>query len=208
MPNFRSAPAPGAITNEPGSITNVYRQLAAGDPQAVEVLWSRFFPRLSGLARQTLGKITRPVVDVDDVLQSAFFGFWRQAQQGDYAANVNRHDLWNLLATITVRKVRSAQRREHAQKRGGGRVESQSEAADVAQLPAAEFDSHSAEFLSALDDEPRAIALLRLMGYKNREIADLLDCTERKVERKLQMIREVWEELDSPDDKLVVSCNG
>lgn len=177
---------------EPGSITNVYRQMTAGDPQAVEALWSRFFPRLSGLARQSLGNGIRRIVDVDDVLQSAFFGFWKQAQQGDYDANVDRQDLWNLLAAITVRKVRDAQRREHAQKRGAGRVERTPEPADLAQLPTTEFDLHCSEMLTGLDDEPRAIALLRLMGYKNREIADLLDCTERKVERKLALIREAW----------------
>ena len=179
--------------NDAGSITNVYRKMTAGDPQAVEMLWSRFFPRLSGLARKTLGTSTRQVVDVDDVLQSAFFGFWRQAQQGDYAANVNRNDLWNLLATITVRKVHDAHRREHAQKRGAGRDQRTLEPADLAQLPTVEFDLYCSELLTALDDEPRAIALLRLMGYKNREIADLLDCTERKIERKLALIRAAWE---------------
>ncbi len=178
--------------DDAGSITNVYRQMTAGDPQAVEVLWSRFFPRLSGLARKTLGTSTRQVAEVDDVLQSAFFGFWRQAQQGDYAANVNRKDLWNLLATITVRKVHDAHRREHAQKRGGGEEHRSLEPSDLAQLPTVEFDLYCSELLTALDEEPRAIALLRLMGYKNREIADLLDCTERKIERKLALIREAW----------------
>ena len=57
-----------------------------------------------------------------------------------------------------------------------------------------EFDLYCSELLTALDEEPRAIALLRLMGYKNREIADLLDCTERKIERKLALIREAWAE--------------
>ena len=132
------------------------------------------------------------MVDVDDVLQSAFFGFWRQAQQGDYSANVNRNDLWNLLATITVRKVHDAHRREHAQKRGGVSDQRPLEPADLAQLPTVEFDLHCSEMFTALDEEPRAIALLRLMGYKNREIADLLDCTERKIERKLALIREAW----------------
>ncbi len=36
----------------------------------------------------------------------------------------------------------------------------------------------------------------------------LFECTKRKVERKLQLIRKVWAELDPPDGKQVVSCNG
>jgi len=45
-----------------------------------------------------------------------------------------------------------------------------------------------------LDVDLRSFALLRLMGYKNREIALEFGCTERKVERKLQLVRAVWVE--------------
>jgi DNA-directed RNA polymerase specialized sigma24 family protein len=41
--------------------------------------------------------------------------------------------------------------------------------------------------LAALaDPELRQLALWRLEGFTNREIADRLDCTERSVERKLE----------------------
>jgi DNA-directed RNA polymerase specialized sigma24 family protein len=36
------------------------------------------------------------------------------------------------------------------------------------------------------------IALWRLEGYTNREIADRLDCTERSVERRMERIRSRW----------------
>ena len=49
------------------------------------------------------------------------------------------------------------------------------------------------ELMLKLEEEPRAFALLRLMGYKNREIAEMHDCTERKVERKLNLVRLVWQ---------------
>ena len=42
------------------------------------------------------------------------------------------------------------------------------------------------------DPELRQIALWRLEGYTNREIADRLDCTERSVERRLERIRSKW----------------
>ena len=48
--------------------------------------------------------------------------------------------------------------------------------------------------LELLEPDLRSYALLRLMGHKNREIADQFSCTERKVERKLQLIRAVWDE--------------
>ena len=50
------------------------------------------------------------------------------------------------------------------------------------------------ELLERLEPELRIFAMLRLMGEKNREIAQQLGCTERKVERKLQLIRATWED--------------
>ena len=47
--------------------------------------------------------------------------------------------------------------------------------------------------LEQLEPEVREIAVCRLMGYRNREIAERLKCTERKIERKLQLIRLAWE---------------
>lgn len=116
----------------------------------------------------------------------------------------DRENLWNLLGAITVNKARMQARREQAEKRGGGRVISEDtlrrddgrklpldEAAAV--LPTADFDLHSEELLSQLEPELREFAILRLLGYRNRDIAEMHDCTERKVERKLNLIRLRWQ---------------
>ena len=89
-------------------------------------------------------------------------------------------------------------------KRGGGRVVGEAaltrpdgsplpldEAAPA--LPDAEFDLHCEELLARLEPELREFAVLRLLGYRNREIAQMHGCTERKVERKLNLIRLRWE---------------
>ena len=47
--------------------------------------------------------------------------------------------------------------------------------------------------LAALDDETlRRVALWKMEGYTNEEIADKLGVTCRSVERKLQRIRGKW----------------
>jgi len=51
--------------------------------------------------------------------------------------------------------------------------------------------------LSGRDDLCRQIALLKLEGYTNKEIArELDDCTERTIERKLRRIRARWLRFD------------
>ena len=49
---------------------------------------------------------------------------------------------------------------------------------------------------SLSESDLRQIALWRLEGYCNREIAEQLDCTERSVERKLERIRSKWSACD------------
>ena len=42
------------------------------------------------------------------------------------------------------------------------------------------------------ENELRTIAIMKLQGATNHEIAQQLDCTERTIERKLNRIRELW----------------
>ena len=145
---------------------------------------------------------TQQAADAEDAALSAFANFWKPSD--DFAVVLNRDDLWKLLGTITVPKALKQARREAAEKRGGGYTLCEAalnrpdgsplpldEAAGL--FPAQEFDLHSAELLEALDPELRRIAVLRLLGHTNREIAGVLECTERKIERKLHLIRLQWE---------------
>jgi DNA-directed RNA polymerase specialized sigma24 family protein len=49
--------------------------------------------------------------------------------------------------------------------------------------------------LDQLPDEMlRQVALLTLEGYQPKEIAEKLGCVRRTVERKLERIRDIWDE--------------
>ena len=52
--------------------------------------------------------------------------------------------------------------------------------------------------LTALDADLRSVAVWKLEGYSNKEIAapDRLNCSERTVERKLELIRASWQQMD------------
>jgi len=191
-----------------GSITQFFGKLRHGDEMAAGRLLEEYFPRLVGLARKTLLGGPRQVADEQDAAQSAFVSFWRRSQRGDFDEHLDRNDIWKLLSTITVRKALKQIEREKAQKRGGGKVFHESALPGLSNAPdglfrldqqfgakaSEEFDLICEELLLKLDEEPRTFAILRLMGHKNREIAELHGCTERKVERKLNLIRMIWEE--------------
>jgi DNA-directed RNA polymerase specialized sigma24 family protein len=186
-----------------GSVTQLFALLEHGDEAAAARVWERFVPRLLGLARRTLASHPRLNGFADDVVQSVFASFFQQIQAGRLAVD-HRHDLWNLLGVMTVRKARRAIRKENAAKRGGGQVHNEPASTPETGVPplleaaagpqwGPEFDLHAEEMLQNLPDELRTVAVLRLMGHTNAEIAQQLDWTVRKVERKLQLIRLTWE---------------
>src|SRR5687767_11816027 len=96
-----------------GSVTRFIDGFRSGDPRAAEAVWTRFFPRLVGLARKTLAGRPQGAADADDAAQSAFASFCVRVQAGEFQL-ADRNDLWNLLGVITARKARKQARRESA----------------------------------------------------------------------------------------------
>jgi DNA-directed RNA polymerase specialized sigma24 family protein len=195
----------------PGSVTHWIAQLRAGDAAAAQQLWERYFRRLVGLARQRLGALPRRAADEEDVALSAFDSFCRGLEQGRFPGLADRDNLWQLLVTITARKALQLRRHERRQKRGGGNVrgdsalhfgaEAADEEADLEQVignePTPEFAAQTAEecqrLLARLPDQGlRSVAVWKMEGHSNEEIAAKLGCVPRTVERKLGLIRTLW----------------
>ncbi|HEX9359606.1 MAG TPA: ECF-type sigma factor [Streptosporangiaceae bacterium] len=198
------------MTSE-GSVSSWIDQLKAGNHAAAQPLWERYFLRLVGLARTKLPEGQRRAADEEDVALSAFDSFCRGAVAGRFPQLTDRDDLWRLLVTLTARKAFDQVRDEYRLKRGGGAVLGQSalrpagEEAEpgfewfVGREPTPEAAAMVAEecrrLLACLKtDELRTIALWKMEGYTNEEIAAKLDCAPSTVERKLQRIRAQWEE--------------
>ncbi len=193
-----------------GSVTLWIQALQAGDdPAAAQRLWEGYFHKLVVLARRKLAGRPRAAADEEDVALSAFDSFCRGAQEDRFPRLADRHDLWALLVLLTARKACHLIRHERTQKRGGGAVrhlsalggEADGIANCVGREPTPEFAAQVAEEcrrrLEALDDTLRAVALAKMEGRSSAEIADRLGVVERTVERRLALIRKLWEE-DTP----------
>jgi len=191
-----------------GSITQVLGEIRAGDMRSAGLLWKRYFPRLRGLARRVLAGRELPL-SAEDAVQTAFFQFLRTVEKGRIREGADREDLWRLLSVMTVRMARKQQLREQASKRGGRvRVQSEAElqhnlAADwrldelPSNLPAPDCDLLFYELLEQLSPDLQTVAMLRLSGYRNEEIKQLVGCSLRSIERQLQLIRATWEDSTS-----------
>ena len=153
-----------------------------------------------------MGTLPSAAEDAEDAAQSAIISFWKGVEAGRFAETLDRNGLWKLLTVITIRKTHRQLERVLAQKRGGGKVynipdigseESGPAFEELASvLPTQELDVICEEMIDSLPDDVRPFAVMRLLGYRNREIAEQLDCSERKVERKLKLVRDAWEDQD------------
>lgn len=182
-----------------GDVTRWLQQLKAGDRDAAQPLWERYFRSLVSLARDRLRNLPRQAADEEDVALSAFDSFCRRAEQGRFPRLDDRDDLWQLLVLIATRKARDLAEREGRQRRDWRRTAALE---DSQSLPdgeadpavAAEVAEESSRLLGVLPDEQmRCIALRKLEGYTNEEIAGLLSCSLATVERRLALIRKYWE---------------
>jgi RNA polymerase sigma factor (sigma-70 family) len=192
------------------SVTQWIDGLKAGDAAAAAKLWQRYFRRLIGLARKRLGDSPRRAADEEDVAISAFQSFCQGAKEDRFPDLRDRDDLWHLIVCITERKACSQMRDQNRGKRGSGLVAGESALMDLqASSPGAgidevagpeptpEFAAEMAEAVDRLfdqlaDDQLRQIALLKLEGYTNEEIARKIGRALPTVERRLRLIREKW----------------
>ncbi len=184
--------------------------LREGNDADVQRLWDRYFQRLVHLAGARLPGNARRASDEEDVALSAFNSFCGRVGRGQFPELVDRDDLWRLLVTITTRKVFESVRRETRKKRGGGRVRGDSAFMDgdaidqgMAQVlsrePAPEVAAQFAEdyerLINKLEDPAlKSVALRKLEGHSSEEIAAELGTSRRTIDRKLTLIRRIWQE--------------
>jgi RNA polymerase sigma factor (sigma-70 family) len=193
-----------------GSITRMIEQLRSDDPTvrelAARLIWQRYFRDLLALARNQLDGRTRRREDEEDVLQSMYKSFCLRHQRGDYDLS-GRDQLWALLVRITLCKARNTANKHRQGKRDVKRedlnqadepgmsrwVLEQMDASEPTPAEAIVLNEELELRLHALaDPELRQIALWKLEGWTNAEIAAQRECTERTVERKLDRIRSRW----------------
>jgi DNA-directed RNA polymerase specialized sigma24 family protein len=182
------------------------RQFRDGDSVAAQRLWETYYPKLIMLARRRLEGRNLIVCDEEDVALSAFKSFWFGITKGRFPDLNDRDDLWRLLVTITLHKVSHAVRDAGRQKRASdsqrARVAPPNEDEGfldelVGQEPTPELAAEIAEqcelLLRQLPSKTLVdVAVLKMEGYTNKEIADQWGKSERTVERKLMLVRNIW----------------
>lgn len=200
-----TAKSEGAMS-EPGSVSELIERLQSQDSNAEREIWERLIERLINAANRRLRNLPRRVADEEDVAIAAFNAFFAGVREGRFRRLNNRDDLWQILSMLVERQAIGVMRNQLAEKRGGGYVRGESvfenvlagnsaragidQIADPGPSILDGLAIEVREMLDDLDDDvQRRIAMMRLAGHTNGEIARELNIAVRSVERKLQLIR-------------------
>lgn len=187
-----TAPAP----SNPVSDRTLLERFRHGDGAAAAAIYERYAGRLRIVTEARRDRDLACRLDADDILQTAFCSFFRRAAEGSYRVSADE-ELWSLLVSITLNKLRSAGDYHRARKRDSRATTSASAAlaatADVRTQDAralAELRWLIAEILEPLPDAQQRMIHLRIEGHEVGEIADQTGRSKRTVERNLQEFRQ------------------
>ena len=189
------------------SVSEWAAQLRDGNSVAQNRIFERYADQIRNVARKYLKGVEQKSSDEEDVVIEVFNNLFAGSTSGQIPAIENRNHLWGLLLGIARNKSLENIRGKNAQKRGSGKVATESafhagdneipmginQVAGNQQDPASRFEliDELDRLLDSVSDElSRQVLLLRLANFKRSEVADKLGCSERTVERKFRKLRE------------------
>lgn len=204
-----------AFTDSPSddSDSNLMERIAQGDPEAIERVWREHYHPLRDAVRKRINAMPKLAGKESDIAIQAMQEFLAGITAGKFPDLADINSAWKLLKTIASRKINDEIKYHRAEKRGGKvQIHGQSSSNDqsthskpfaavdflpdhrnVKQNSKVDVDELFAKLMLMLpDDRSRQIILLRLGGTSPVEIAELLQCSTRTVQRRLQEIEGIW----------------
>ena len=189
--------------------TDLIEQWRDGDSDAATKLYELYCERLMRVVSGQLLERYQQQIDPEDVLQTAFRTFFGRVSEGEFAFEDDK-DVWKLLVTVVLNKLRRQVRHMNAQRRDVRReIRGEADfdgqiASDLSRPPgiqeAVEFAELINDLFQFLPEDERKLLQLRIEGYSQKEIAEELDVTDRTVRRMWERVRERLVMLLAPDD--------
>ena len=177
-------------------ITEWINGLKLGDEQAARELWTQYFDRIRRYANKRLGDTPQRSLDDEDVALSAFHALCSGAKEVRFRQLGSRDDLWQLLVVIAARKATDQFRKNRRRPEVGesAMYATMDLLADAKPESLESLAKTCSEALPRLDGKLLDVALMKLAGYTNAEIAEKRARSEKTIERYLRMIRAKWSE--------------
>lgn len=198
--------------SDTNNVSHWIDRIRSGDSAAAHQIWQHYFDRLVRSVRNRLIGQNRAVSDEEDVVLSVFDSFYAAIEKGRFPDLSDRDDLWRLLLRMSARKVIDKRRHDRRQRRGGN-VEFHSLGNDETTTIEVIGDEPSPEMVLMMQESVdhffsqlgvghlQDLAVAKLEGYSNAELAQRLGCSERTIERRLHLIREKYQQELLPENE-------
>ncbi len=187
------------------SVLELVEQAQAGDDDAFTRLYEQYTEHLKHYLQSKISTRFQTRFDTDEVVISMWETVAKGLQQEGRFTFDEDEDVWRLLVSISLNKLRRNIERESAEKRGAHREQAlhDQQLDAIARRPSMEEQVHAGELIDQIvqrvDAETAMILHMRLDGDLQAEIARKLDIDERTVRRKMQRVRQVVEQLLADD---------
>lgn len=177
----------------PCSDAELLARFRGGDDEAATHLYHRYKNRIEALAKAQCGADLAPRLDAEDIVQSVFRFFFRDAALGHYQVGPEEN-LWNLLMVMTLNAIRSEAQYHRAARRDVRTTKSESKwygalAKPVREQQATELRLLITDLQQSLPEHQQQVIQLRLDGHDVAAIAEQTHLSKRTVERVLQNFR-------------------
>ncbi len=194
----------GSDMPQNNSISLWIQAVRAGNEDAVNELWQRYFVQLMNVARSRMATLPRAAYDEEDAAISTFRVLCHQLREGNYPDLADRDEFWRLMLKVLLRKVNRRVDYETAEKRRLSSAQS-SEHSDavspenhVESIMVADECQHL--LIRLKDPGLEQVVILKLEGFSNEEIAAKLNRTRRTVHRMMTLIQNVWLQDEDTDE--------
>lgn len=192
------------------SVTIWIGQLDSQQEEMLRRIHARYWPRLVNIAASRLAAGQRRTADDEDLAQEAFIAFCERVRNGGQLVLEGRQDLLALLTAIIKFKAINLYHHDHAQRRGGGEVQSMPVDEDGKLIEAADRTAWTPEeevamreqydrYVGELSDALRPVAEMYLAGHNAASIAESQGYVKRTAERRINRVCEVWQNLAQAD---------
>ena len=189
-----------------GSVSVWIAKMRQGDPLAIGNLVARYFGKLAQFSDIKLRRGIRVTDDGEDIAISVLQSITRNTAKGRFPNLQDRDDLWFLMIVIAQHAVIDRQRTELRREKMIAPTHTMTDLLENYNVNLDQFlgqeDSQSKlleitdcweELLKTLpDDRNRNVARLKIQGYSNREIGEMLEMVPRTVDRKVKLIAQRW----------------
>ena len=183
---------------DPKPFADLLDDLRNGDEHAAAQIVEEYTDALVAVARRQMGAKLARRLDAEDIVQSTYRSLFIRIENGEYELGSGR-DLWKLLVTMALNKVRRKSKYHRAAKRNMNLDQSVVASAAAPLAYEARASGPTPDDAAALVDElqaaleriperDRQIIELRLQGCSTAEISEQVGRAERSVRRVVQRL--------------------